>query len=383
MAKRKYKRSNSVSGGKGRKRGRNATVSYRLKPQYVIMAIILIAVIVVGYFFYRSYKDKIKTDVIVDGDLSFHFMMLGNKYSGDSIYVKAGDTDILIDAGSKTTSVDAITDYLKDYVTDNVLEYVVVTHAHDDHYAGFLPADGIFNRFECGTIIDFPRTNNVGKTNYNKYVENRQKEIEAGATHYTALECYNEQNGAKRIFSLSDDVNMEILYQKFYENDSADENNYSVCLRFVHGDREFLFTGDLEKEGEKSLAEKNSLSQAELFKAGHHGSKTSSNDELLSVIRPKICVVCCSAGYNQYGAKEENVFPTQAFIDRISKYTDKVYVTTLGDPSFTDGADYLPMNGNVVVASGKDGVSVKCSASDVLLKDTLWFKNNRTAPLWN
>lgn len=383
MANGKYKKRNASYGKKSKRKGRNSTVTYRLKPQYVIMAIIILAVIIAGYFFYQWYKDKNKTTVIVDGELSFHFMTLGNKYSGDSIFVKAGDTDILIDAGSKTTSVDAITNYLNDYVTDNVLEYVIVTHAHDDHYAGFLPADGIFNRFECGTIIDFPRSNNVGKTNYNKYVENRQKEIDEGATHYTALECYNEENGAKRIYSLSDDVNMEILYQKFYENDSTDENNYSVCLRFIHGDREFLFTGDLEIEGEISLAEKNSLNEVELFKAGHHGSKTSSNDELLSVIRPKICVVCCSAGYNQYGAKEENVFPTQAFIDRISKYTDKVYVTTLGDPSLTGGEEYLPMNGNVVVSSGKEGVSVKCSASDTLLKDTVWFKNNRTAPLWN
>ena len=38
------------------------------------------------------------------------------------------------------------------------------------------------------------------------------------------------------------------------------------------------------------------------------------------------------------------------------------------------------LNGNITVVLGKDGVNVICSASDLKLKETDWFKENRTTP---
>jgi hypothetical protein len=38
------------------------------------------------------------------------------------------------------------------------------------------------------------------------------------------------------------------------------------------------------------------------------------------------------------------------------------------------------MNGNIVVTSTGTGITVTCSASPLRLKDTDWFKNNRTWP---
>ena len=186
------------------------------------------------------------------------------------------------------------------------------------------------------------------------------------------------ENGAQRTYTLSDGVEMSILYNYFYEHDSGDENNYSVCVLFSQGDRHFLFTGDLEEEGEEYLVQYNDLPQVELFKAGHHGSKTSSNDCLLSVIKPKIVCVCCCAGTDEYTDTPENQFPTQAMIDRVSVYTDRVYVTSLGDESAESG--YVSMNGNIVVTSNRQGVEVNCSNNNTLLKDTAWFIENRKMP---
>lgn len=319
-------------------------------------------------------------DVYVSGDLSIHFMELGNKYAGDSIYIKAGDTDILIDAGSRAGSTETTSAYIDRYCTDGVLEYVIATHADQDHIAGFAGSSSspsIFKRYECEVIIDFPRTDKTSQT-YQKYVENRDAEVEEGAKHYTALQCCNNEDGAQRVFEVSDGIEMEILYNYYYENSSPDENNYSVCLMFNQGDKHFLFTGDLEEEGEKYLVENNDLPEVELFKAGHHGSKTSSTDALLSVIKPKIVCVCCCAGTDEYTDTPANQFPTQDMIDRVAAYTDRVYVTSLGDESAEDG--YTSMNGNIVVTSDRSGVSVNCSASNTLLKDTEWFKNNRKMP---
>ena len=167
---------------------------------------------------------------------------------------------------------------------------------------------------------------------------------------------------------------MEILYNYFYENKSSDENNYSVCLLFNHGSKYFLFTGDLEEKGEEYLVEYNDLPEVELFKAGHHGSPTSSNDCLLSVIKPKIVCVCCCAGSDEYTDNNLNMFPAQDFISRVSKYTDKVYVTTI----VSDNASgFDSFNGNIIVSSTSETVNVACTKSDIILKESEWFKENR------
>ena len=340
----------------------------------------LIIGFIAAFFIYTYAARETGGDVYVSGDLSIHFMELGNEYAGDSIYIKAGETDILIDAGSRASSTDTTSEYIDRYCTDGVLEYVIATHADQDHIAGFAGSNSspsIFDRYECEVIIDFPRTNKDSQT-YKKYVENRNAEVKAGATHYTALQCWYEEDGAQKIYELSDGIEMEILYNYFYENDSADENNYSVCLMINQGDKHFLFTGDLEEEGESYLVERNDLPQVELFKAGHHGSKTSSTDKLLQVIQPKIVCVCCCAGTDEYTDAKENQFPTQAMIYRVAPYTDKVYVTSQVDESSESG--YRSMNGNIVVTSNRSGVTVECSENNSLLKDTAWFKANRTMP---
>ena len=315
------------------------------------------------------------------GAISIHFLTLGNKYSGDCVYIKAGENDILIDAGSRANSVPTIAEYLNNYVTDGTLEYVIVTHADRDHIAGFAASDSIFDRYKCGIIIDFPITEKTTVT-YNNYVTKRDNEVLEGAKHFTALECYNEsKEGAKKSYELAESVSMNILYNYYYENDSSSENDYSVCVMFTHGEKNFLFTGDLEEKGEEYLVSYNNLPEVELFKAGHHGSTTSTTDTLLSVVKPKICVVTCVAGWREYQTTDDlNQFPSQTFINNISKYTEKVYVTSIGDPEYTNGQDFANMNGNIIITSDETKVTVQCSENDTLLKDTPWFLANRIMP---
>ena len=173
---------------------------------------------------------------------------------------------------------------------------------------------------------------------------------------------------------------MTILYQKYYEK-SGDENDYSVCVMFSQGDNHYLFTGDLEKAGEESLVASNNLPQVKLYKAGHHGSKTSSNSVLIDVIRPEVVCVCCCAGSSEYNAAPLNTFPTQDFINRVAKYTDKIYVTSLAiNNSSGSTTGFTSMNGNITVSSFGGALTVKCSNNNTILKETDWFKQNRTWP---
>ncbi|MDR1905578.1 MAG: MBL fold metallo-hydrolase [Clostridiales bacterium] len=342
----------------------------------------------------KKSEEPQQPEIIVKGDLSVHFLELGNKYTGDSVYIKSGDADILIDAGSKNGSAATITNYLSEYVEDGVLEYVIATHAHEDHIAGFYSSGsgvnkitGIFESYEVKTIIDFSMTDKTSPTPtsvYGRYLAARDAEIALGAEHFTALECFNNENGAKRKYEIGDGAELEILYNYYYDHtQSGGENDYSVCVMINYGDEHFLFTGDLEKKGEDKLVdyyEQNfgGLPHCVLYKAGHHGSSTSSNEKLLAAITPEYICACTCAGSSEYTSTIKNQFPTQAFIDRIAVYTDKVYITTL----VTDysGNKFESMNGNIIFAIYNGQKQIICGNNDIKLKNTQWFSDYRDMP---
>lgn len=364
----------------------------------MLLSLLLLAVAFAGGAIVEIFVlDKFQTETYVSGDLSIHFLELGNHFAGDSVYIKCGENDILIDAGSRNTSASTIIEYVDNYVADNKLEYVIATHAHEDHLAGFYDESdrtGIFSYYQVDYIIDFPKTN---KTNFSKntvigkYTSARDAEVEAGATHWNALDCYNNANGASRIIPLSDDVELEILYNYYYDHSfSSGENNYSVCVMINQGENHYLFTGDLEEAGEKKLVsyyeEKHGgLPRCILYKAGHHGSGTSSCPELLEAIDPEVICICTCAGTSEYTDNHDNQFPYQSFIDNVAPYTEKIYVTSVVD-NYVDKDDWdkegtvKPMNGNIVCKFENNELKVECSNNNTLLKDTDWFKQNRTCP---
>ena len=87
----------------------------------------------------KKYEPELIYSSLDVDPISFHFLELGNANTGDCVYIKAGENDILIDAGSRANSAATISSYLnkEGRVEDNKLEYVIATHAHQDHIAGF------------------------------------------------------------------------------------------------------------------------------------------------------------------------------------------------------------------------------------------------------
>ena len=362
----------------------------------LVILIIFVAVGVGGYFGYqyffaqpqeqqqRSSNNSSSRIPINSQAMDINFLELGNKYTGDSTFIKAGDIDILIDAGSRQNSATTIANFIDQYCSDGKLEYVIATHAHQDHIAGFVGSNsdaGIFKRYKIDTLIDFSLTNATSAI-YSNYVSLRDEKIASGdiAHHYTANDCIQGTNGAKKTYQLSEGTQMEILDQKFYRETSSDENNYSVCALFTQGNNNYLFTGDLEKEGEKSLVQLNNLPEVELFKGGHHGSYTANTDDLLSVIKPKTICICCCAGSTEYTTNPDNTFPAQDAVNRMAKYTDKIYVTTVDSD---DDKGYKSMNGNINFHCESGQLyTVTGSNNSTILKDTEWFKSNRTWPTY-
>lgn len=331
--------------------------------------------------------NAIKSD---DTTLSVHFLELGNKYTGDCVFINAGEFEILIDAGSRADSVDDIYEYVKPYV-DGQLEYVVVTHAHQDHYAGFATKNyenSLFSKFDggIGTVVTFAQTNQkADKEGLYKNFKNNLGTLTGNGTTVKKVNEYFER-GASATVKINDNVSIEFLEHKFYHEKSKTENNYSVCFQILETAGEnvyrYLFTGDLEEDGEKDLVTKNSakMGKTRLYKAGHHGSKTSTSQELLDLIDPDAICVCACAGSPEYTKNKDNQFPTQAFVDRV--YTKnagtQVFVTSLCVDY--DANKFTSMNGNIVICSTGNSVTRYFSNNATELRETEWFKTNRKLP---
>ena len=102
------------------------------------------------------------------------------------------------------------------------------------------------------------------------------------------------------------------------------------------------------------------------------------DNHIIVVVKPQNVVFTCVAGSTEYTKTEENTFPAQAAINRIAKHTKNCYVTSLCIDY--DAGEFESMNGDVMFVFNKEGSKVVCNNNYTLLKDTEWFKQNRTVP---
>src|SRR5699024_1313760 len=71
------------------------------------------------------------------------------------------------------------------------------------------------------------------------------------------------------------------------------ENNDSMVLYGKIGSFYWLFTGDLEEEGEKKIVQHYPELKVDVLKVGHHGSRTSSTKPFLDLINPQKALISC------------------------------------------------------------------------------------------
>ena len=85
-----------------------------------------------------------------------------------------------------------------------------------------------------------------------------------------------------------------------YEPTDTPQNNDSLVMRVEFGSTSFLLTGDMEKQVEERLYSAGLLRPADVLKVGHHGSRTSSTQDLLDAVHPAFGLI--SVGFeNTYG----------------------------------------------------------------------------------
>lgn len=99
-----------------------------------------------------------------------------------------------------------------------------------------------------------------------------------------------------------------------------DANNYSIVIKLEYGNNSLLFTGDAEDVSEKEMLDNGLDLKADVLKAGHHGSSSSSTEAFLNAVNPKYAVISVGKD-NDYG------HPHKETLQKFSSRGIKVYRT--------------------------------------------------------
>lgn len=254
-------------------------------------------------------KTRIFSPSISRSNLQVHFIDVGQ---GDSILIDFGKNEILIDGGEKSSGV---VNYINPYI-EGPLEAIIATHPHADHIGGLIKVLDGFPVKEIWLNGD----TSTSKT-YKQFMAAVKLE---GANVYEAREG--------DVISLNN-LNFTILNPPPIL--FKDINNNSIVLWLEHGDTTFLFAGDAEHEAEAVMLATGNNLQAQIFKAGHHCSKTSSSKAFLKVVKPREAI-CMVGKNNRYG------HPHQETLTNLKEIGARVYRTDINGTVkvLTDGRNY-------------------------------------------
>lgn len=259
-----------------------------------IFIFLLILIFVTGYFCFSASTPK---------KLQVTFFDVGQ---GDAIFVETpSGKQMLIDGGPSAIVLERLSKVMP--MLDRTIDVVVATHGDADHVTGLIPA---LRTYDISTIIESPIEGKSGI--FDELRREVEQETTRGAKRYVAT--------ASSVIDFGDGVTAIILYPKKNISSRVETNDASVSLVLVYGEHSFLLTGDLGTSYEHALINDKLPKKVTVYKAGHHGSNTSSGALLLSRITPEYSII--SAGKdNKYG------HPNSETIERLQKYSRETLST--------------------------------------------------------
>lgn len=249
-----------------------------------------------------------------EGELEVHFLDVGN---ADCILVRQGAHNMLIDSG-ESGYYQFIVDYLDRHGVEK-LDLVIATHAHADHIGEMA---GIVRTFPIDRfIMAFMPSGSEPTTGVYLEMLEALKERNVEIAEAVAGDVYTLGTAQLQILApLSED---------------SDENAMSVVTRLTFGNRAFLFTGDAEAKVEREILTAGYEVRADVLKAGHHGSRTSSSEPFLKRVAPEYVAITCGDG-RKYGHPHDEV------LERLDAIGAVCYRSNLhGDIVFTTDGESL------------------------------------------
>ena len=269
--------------------------------------------------FFRKQKNKIIFILIVlifinvfykPNEFKLNFIDVGQ---GDSTLITTeSNKKILIDGGGSefNSSFDVGEKTLLPYLLKHhvsKLDYIIISHFDSDHVGGLFK---ILEKLkEKKKIIIGKQFEN--SENYQKFIKiTKEKNIKIKVVK-AGDKIYLDKNTYINVIwpDINNIVNENIV------------NNNSLVFKMVYKNFSILFTGDIEEIAERRILNLYSDKlKADILKVAHHGSKTSSIEEFIKAVSPRIALI---------GVGKDNNFghPNEEVIQRLKNYNIKIYRT--------------------------------------------------------
>ena len=258
-------------------------------------------------------KERKTEDVIFAGEntLNVYFIDVGQ---ADSILLENKGHYMLIDAGNNEDGPKLVNYFNEQDIKE--FDYVVGTHAHEDHIGGM---DDIIKNFK----ID------------NFYMPDA---ITTTKTFEDVLDALEETNVTFQTPKVNQTFNLQdtTITTLSVTADEKNLNDTSIVLKVKHGTNTFLFMGDASTKIEKNLLNKDIKS--DVLKVGHHGSRYSTSLEFLKKVSPEYAVI--SVG-------ENNTYkhPHEEILKRLEEQNIQIYRTD------KQGTILAKSNGSIITFS--------------------------------
>lgn len=217
--------------------------------------------------------------------------------NGDCCVIKSPrGKNIIIDGGNNRDydyGENVVVPYLLDRKITKI-DFMLVSHFDADHCGGLF---AVVENLKVNTII-------IGKQDsaYENCTE-FLKLAKAKNVKVVSVEAGN-------VVKIDKDCQFEILWPDV-KNMISDNgiNNNSMVAKLVYRNFSMLFTGDIEEKAEKIILEKyknSNVLDCNLLKVAHHGSKSSSIQEMINKITPQVSVIGVGED-NKYGHPNTDV----------------------------------------------------------------------------
>jgi hypothetical protein len=238
-----------------------------------------------------------------------NYLMFLDVGQGDSILIHSKDKTMLVDTGGvinysrekwqERKNKKSLTNYVTIPVLKKLgirkIDYLVLTHGDFDHMGEALK---LIKQYRVEDIY-------LNQGNFNLL----EKKVIKKYRHVYQIREKEE--------IVLGNINIVQINKEF-----SDENDSSSILLMCYKNKKILLTGDASKKSEEYILNKYNIGKIDVLKIGHHGSITSTSDELLKELRPSLAIISC-------GKNNRFNHPHKETIDKLKEYRIKYLRTDI------------------------------------------------------